>query len=107
MRQKHHADTYVTSLVTASNTTVQGISNHSLPATSERTLIEFLIEYDWDKYQPNRDRLELLQQATETKWSSGGVVTLMMPSHTTGEHPPNIRIFCEYTLPGYIRRQPV
>ncbi len=48
MRQKHHVTTYVTGLLAASNKTVQSISNHVLPAKSERALDKFLTEYDWD-----------------------------------------------------------
>jgi len=73
-RQKHHAKTYVTGLVAASNKTVQSISNIVLPAKSERALNKFLTEYDWDEDQLNRERLALLQQADDTRWSSEGVV---------------------------------
>jgi hypothetical protein len=73
-RQKHHAKTYVTGLVAGRNKTVQDISNNVLPAKSERTLNKFLTEYDWDENHLNRKRLELLQQANDTKWSSDGVV---------------------------------
>lgn len=75
-RQKHHAKTYVTGLVAASNKTVQGISNIVLPAKSERALNKFLTEYDWDEDQLNRERLALLQQADDTRWTSEGVVII-------------------------------
>lgn len=45
-RQKYHAKTYVTGLVAASKKTAQGISNHVLPAKSERALNKFLTEYN-------------------------------------------------------------
>jgi len=73
-RQKYHVKTYVTDLVAASNKTVDGISTHVLPAKSERALNKFLTEYDWDENQLNKERLELLQQADDTRWSSEGVV---------------------------------
>jgi tagatose-1,6-bisphosphate aldolase len=73
-RQKHHAKTSVTGLVAASNKTVQGISNIVLPAKSERALNKFLTEYDWDEDQLNRERLALIQQADDTRWTSEGVV---------------------------------
>ncbi|WP_049999326.1 IS701 family transposase [Halococcus sediminicola] len=102
-RQKHHAKTYVTGLVAASNKTVQGISNHVLPAKSERALNKFLTEYDWDENQLNRERLELLQQANETRWTSEGVVIIDDTfTHKVGEHIPNAGKFYDYTVPGYI-----
>ena len=73
-RQKHHAKTYVTGLVAASNKTVQGISNIVLPSKSERALNKFLTEYDWDEDQLNKERLALLQEADDTRWTREGVV---------------------------------
>ena len=105
-RQKHHAKTYVTGLVAASNKTVQGISNHVLPAKSERALNKFLTEYDWEEDQLNRERLELLQQANDTKWSSDGVVIIDDTfTHKTGEQIPNVGKFYDHTVPGYILGQ--
>ncbi|MFP8957648.1 IS701 family transposase [Natrialbaceae archaeon A-CW3] len=102
-RQKHHAKTYVTGLVAASNKTVQGISNHVLPAKSERALNKFLTEYDWDEDQLNRERLALLQQTNDTKWSSDGVVIIDDTfTHKTGENIPNVGKFYDHTIRGYI-----
>ncbi|MDJ1433797.1 IS701 family transposase [Halostagnicola sp. A-GB9-2] len=102
-RQKHHSKTYVTGLVAASNKTVQGISNHVLPAKSERALNKFLTEYDWDEDQLNKERLALLQQANDTKWSSEGVVIIDDTfTHKTGEQIPNVGKFYDHTVPGYI-----
>jgi SRSO17 transposase len=102
-RQKHHAKTYVTCLVAASNKTVQGISNHVLPAKSERALNKFLTEYDWDEDQLNRERLAFLQQTNDTKWSSDGVVIIDDTfTHKTGEKIPNVGKFYDHTIRGYI-----
>ena len=102
-RQKHHAKTYVTGLVAASNKTVQGISNHVLPAKSERALNKFLTEYNWDEDQLNRERLALLQQTNDTKWSSDGVVIIDDTfTHKTGEKIPNVGKFYDHTVRGYI-----
>ena len=77
-RQRHHAKT------------VDGISTHLLPAKSERALNKFLTEYDWDQDQLNKERLELLQQVGDTKWSSEGVVIIDDTfTHKSGEHIPN------------------
>jgi SRSO17 transposase len=102
-RQKHHAKTYVTGLVAASNKTVEGISTHVLPARSERALNKFLTEYDWDEDQLNTERLDLLQQANDTRWSSDGVVIIDDTfTHKTGERIPNAGKFYDHTVPGYI-----
>ena len=102
-RQKHHAKTYVTGLVAASNKTVDGISTHVLPAKSERALNKFLTEYDWDEDQLNKERLELLQQTDDTRWSSEGVVIIDDTfTHKTGEKIPNVGKFYDHTVPGYI-----
>ena len=102
-RQKHHAKTYATGLVAASNKTVQGISNHVLPAKSECALNKFLTEYDWDEDQLNRERLALLQQTNDTKWSSDGVVIIDDTfTHKTGENIPNVGKFYDHTIRGYI-----
>ena len=47
--QQHHAKTYATGLVAASNKTVAGIAREVLPANSKRALNKFLTEYDWDR----------------------------------------------------------
>ena len=47
--QQHHAKTYATGLVAASNKTVAGIPREVLPANSKRALNKFLTEYDWDE----------------------------------------------------------
>lgn len=102
-RQKHHAKTYVTGLVAGCNKTVQGISNHVLPAKSERALNKFLTEYDWDEDQLNRERLALLQQTNDTKWSSDAVVIINDTfTHKTGEKIPNGGKCYDHTVRGYI-----
>ena len=102
-RQKYHAKTYVTGLVASSNKTVEGISTLVLPAKSERALNKFLTEYDWDEDQLNRERLELLQEANDTRWSSEGVVIIDDTfTHKTGEQIPNAGKFYDHTIPGYI-----
>jgi hypothetical protein len=74
--QRHHAKTYVTGLVAASNKTVTGIAREVLPANSDRALNKFLTEYDWDEEQFNHERLEKLQQHGETRWSQDGYIIL-------------------------------
>lgn len=92
-RQKHHAKTYVTGLVADSNKTVDGISTHVLPAKSEHALNKSLTEYDWDEDQLNKERLELLQQADDTRWSSEDVVIIDDTfTHKTGTKIPNVSL---------------
>jgi len=86
-----------------SNKTVQGISNHVLPAKSERTLNKFLTEYNWDEDQLNRERLALLQQTNDTEWSSDSVVIIDDTfTHKTGEKIPNVGKFYDHTVRGYM-----
>jgi len=56
--QRHHAKTYATGLVAASNKTMAGIAREVLPAGDKRALNKFLTEYDWDEQQFNRERVE-------------------------------------------------
>lgn len=101
--QKHHAKTYVTGLVAASNKTVDGIATYVLPAKSERALNKFLTEYDWDEDRLNRERLELLQTENETRWSSDGVVVINDTfTHKTGKQIPNAGKFYDHSTRGYI-----
>jgi len=53
--------------------------------------------------QLNKERLELLQQADDTRWSSEGVVIIDDTfTHKTGEKIPNVGKFYDHTVPGYI-----
>ena len=74
--QRHHAKTYVTGLVAASNKTVAGIAREVLPAQSKRALNKFLTEYNWDEQEFNHERLEELQKHGETRWSKNGYIIL-------------------------------
>ncbi len=73
---RHHAKTYATGLVAASNKTVAGIAREVLPAQGKRALNKFLTEYDWDEQQFNHERLEELQNHGETRWSKDGYIIL-------------------------------
>jgi SRSO17 transposase len=93
----------VTGLVAASKKTVEGITTHVLPAKSEHALNKFLIEYESDEQQLNTERLNLLQESNETRWSSDGVVIIDDTFiHKTGEQIPNAGKFYDHTVPGYI-----
>ena len=74
--QRHHAKTYATGLVAASNKTVAGIAREVLPAGDKRALNKFLTEYNWDEQQFNHERLEELQKHGETRWSKDGYIIL-------------------------------
>jgi len=74
--QRHHAKTYATGLVAASNKTVAGIAREVLPAQGKRALNKFLTEYNWDEHHFNHERLEELQNYGETRWSNDGYIIL-------------------------------
>jgi hypothetical protein len=74
-----------------------------LPAKSERALNKFLTEYDRDENQLNKERLELLQQTDDTRWSSEGVVIINDTfTHKTGENIPDAGKFYNHTIHSYI-----
>ncbi len=102
-RQKHHAITYVIGLVAASNKPFRESRITFFQPKNERALNKFLTDYDWNEDNLNRERLELLQRANDTKWGSEGVVddddTFM---HKTGEQIPNVGKFNDHTVPGYV-----
>jgi len=74
--QTHHAKTYVTGLAAARSETVTGIAREVLPAQGERALNKFLTEYDWDEDQLSHERLEELQNHSETRWSQDGYIVI-------------------------------
>ena len=75
-QQKHHAKTYVTDLIASGNKTVENISKRVLQSKSERTLNEFLNQYNWDEDRLNRERLTALQQRDERQQSKDEVVLI-------------------------------
>lgn len=74
--QRWHVKTYATGLIGSSNKTIQGIANRILPAKDERTLNNFLNDYDWDERRLNQERIDLLQAHDDTQMSKKGVVAL-------------------------------
>jgi len=95
--QRHHAKTYVTGLVAASNKTVSGISRQVLPANGQRALNKFLTNYDWDQHQFNHERLEQLQQHGETRWSKDGNIILDDTiTDKAGDHVPGVGHFYDH-----------
>ncbi|SNR77663.1 DDE superfamily endonuclease [Halorubrum ezzemoulense] len=95
--QRHHAKTYATGLVAASNKTVAGISREVLPAGDKRALNKFLTEYDWDEQQFNHERLEELQKHGETRWSKDGYIILDDTiTHKAGDEVPGVGHFYDH-----------
>ena len=95
--QRHHAKTYATGLVAASNKTVAGIAREVLPARSKRALNKFLTEYDWDKERFNHERLEELQKHGETRWSRDGYIILDDTiTEKAGDEVPGIGHFYDH-----------
>ena len=95
--QRHHAKTYVTGLVAASNKTVTGIAREVLPANSDRALNKFLTEYDWNEEQFNHERLDELQKHGETRWSQDGYIILDDTiSEKAGDEIPGVGRFYDH-----------
>lgn len=63
-------------MIGSSNKTIQGISNHVLPAKHERTLNNFLNDYEWDEDRLKRDRIAMLQEQNDTRMSEKSVVAI-------------------------------
>lgn len=95
--QQHHAKTYTTGLVAASNKTVAGIAREVIPAQGKRAVNKFLTEYDWDEDQVNHERLEELQKHGETRWSQDGYIILDdSVNHKTGKELPGVGRFYDH-----------
>ena len=95
--QQHHAKTYTTGLVAASNKTVTGIAREVLPAQGKRAVNKFLTEYDWDEDQVNHERIEELQKHGETRWSQDGYIILDdSVNHKTGKELPGVGKFYDH-----------
>ena len=95
--QQHHAKTYTTGLVAASNKTVAGIAREVLPAQGKRAVNKFLTEYDWDEDQVNHERIEELQKHGETRWSQDGYIILDdSVNHKTGKELPGVGTFYDH-----------
>jgi len=56
----HHAKSYGSGLIAASNKTIDSISRHVMPSKGESALNKFLGEYDWDEGRLNLERLDEL-----------------------------------------------
>jgi hypothetical protein len=96
--QSHHAKTYATGLVAASNKTMAGIAREVLPANGKRALNKFLTEYDWDEQQFNHERLEELQNHGETRWSKDGYIILDDTiNQKAGDEVPGVGDFYDHT----------
>ena len=95
--QQHHAKTYTTGLVAASNKTVAGIAREVIPSQGKRAVNKFLTEYDWDEDQVNHERLEELQKHGETRWSQDGYIILDdSVNHKTGKELPGVGRFYDH-----------
>jgi hypothetical protein len=95
--EQHHAKTYTTGLVAASNKTVAGIGREVLPAQGKRAVNEFLTKYDWDEDQVNHERIEELQKHGETRWSQDGYIILDdSVTDKTGKELPGVGKFYDH-----------
>jgi len=67
---------YLTGLISNPNVTVSFIAGSFSDGGSQRALNRFLTEYDWDIQELNKQRLDMLQEDSVTKWNNKGVVCL-------------------------------
>jgi hypothetical protein len=74
--QRRHFAEYLTGLYVAQRKTVNGIHSEFAQTTDQSCLNRFLTEADWDSDELNRRRLELMQQAPDTRYSPQGVLPL-------------------------------
>jgi hypothetical protein len=63
-------------LTTVGKETIQSISDHAHYSEESRTLSEFLNQHNLNNDRLNRQRLEALQDDSETQWSADGVVVI-------------------------------
>jgi len=95
--QRWHVKTYTTGLVGSSNKTIEGIANRVLPAKDERTLNNFLNDYNWDERRLNQERIGLLQDHDDTRMSKKGVVALDDTlNDKSGKHIPGTDWFYDH-----------
>ena len=74
--QRDHFAQYLTGLLVADRKTVNGITNEFVNTTDQSCLNRFVNQVDWDADQLNEDRLDLLQEDSETAYSERGVIAL-------------------------------
>jgi hypothetical protein len=74
--QRRHFAEYLTGLIVARTKTVTGINAEFADATDPSCLNRFLTAAHWDVEALNARRLELLQEAPETRYARHGVIAL-------------------------------
>ena len=74
--QNQHFMRYLTGLMTDINVTVSHISGRFTEPVSQRSLNRFLTEYEWSAIELNQKRIKMLQDDSDMRWHSKGVVVL-------------------------------
>ena len=74
--QRRHFAEYLTGLMIAANKTVTGINGEFAETTDQSCLNRFLTEANWDVVELNERRLALLQEDSNTRYSSHGVIAI-------------------------------
>lgn len=74
--QRRHFAEYLTGLMIATNKTVTGINSEFAETTDQSCLNRFLTESNWDVAELNERRLALLQEDSNTRYSSHGVIAI-------------------------------
>ncbi len=74
--QRRHFAEYLTGLYVAQHKTVSGINREFAQTTDQSCLNRFLTEATWDPEELNRRRLQLMQQAPDTRYAAHGILPL-------------------------------
>jgi hypothetical protein len=74
--QRRHFAEYLTGLYVARHKTVNGINGEFAQTTDQSCLNRFMTEAVWDADELNRRRLDLMQQAPDTRYSPHGVLPI-------------------------------
>jgi hypothetical protein len=91
-------------LTTVSKETIQSMSDHAHYSEESRTLSEFLNQHNLNNDRLNRQRLEALQNDSETQWSTDGVVVIG-DTVTHDEEIRNAEDFYDHADDDYIWNQ--
>ncbi len=74
--QRRHFGEYLTGLMIAERKSVSGINREFAETTDQSCLNRFLTDADWDVSELNKLRLEWLQESSDTRYSSQGVIAI-------------------------------
>jgi hypothetical protein len=74
--QRRHLAEYLTGLIVAKNKSVSGINAEFVDTTDQSCLNRFVTTADWNPRRLNAERLAMLQEDPETRFSDRGVIAI-------------------------------